>query len=125
MNSLAAFRSDTQSNDLARLAEQHIQHDLNEEDRQALKKASGKVSKYASIGTFVGLAAGVAAAFRLRRARADFLGAIRAAEKPTQVVFADGRTGNGFPLQLTPHVPCPLSTSRVVRFGSRSDRIDP
>lgn len=81
------------SEDLAKLAEEHMKHDLEPSDREVLEKAAGKVSVPAAIGTIVGLGLGVYAAFRLRKARVGMFNAFRATEKPTHVVFAGGRTG--------------------------------
>ncbi|RAK99415.1 uncharacterized protein BO80DRAFT_494732 [Aspergillus ibericus CBS 121593] len=80
------------SNDLARLADQHLQHDLRPQDRDALKAASHKVAFWTTVGSAVGLGLGLYAAFRLRSSRKAFFEVFRAREKPTQVVFADGRT---------------------------------
>lgn len=89
----AALRRDPRHAEFARLADEHMQHDLEESDRDCLKKAAGRVSIPATIGTLVGLGLGVYAAVRLRRTRADVFRMFRAAEKPTHVVFAGGRTG--------------------------------
>ncbi|KAI1139885.1 hypothetical protein F5Y05DRAFT_335002 [Hypoxylon sp. FL0543] len=89
--SFAAFRKSEQHADLAKLAEEHMKHDLTQEDRDALVRASTRVTTRAVIGTLAGLGLGIYAAFRLRRVRADMFNAFRAAEKPTHVLFADGR----------------------------------
>ncbi|KAK8103218.1 hypothetical protein PG984_016364 [Apiospora sp. TS-2023a] len=86
----AALRRDPRHGEFARLADEHMQHDLNESDRDCLQKAASRVSIPATIGTLIGLGLGVYAAVRLRRARADVFRAFRAAEKPTHVVFAGG-----------------------------------
>lgn len=91
--SLAALRKSDPHDDLGKLAEEHLKHDLTQEDRDALVKASTRVSGRAIVGTLVGLGLGIYAAFRLRRVRADMFSAFRAAEKPTHVIFADGRKG--------------------------------
>ncbi|KAH8730205.1 hypothetical protein GQ44DRAFT_572764, partial [Phaeosphaeriaceae sp. PMI808] len=103
--SLAAFRS-TRSKDLGQLAEQHLQHDLNQRDRGLLKSAGGKVSTHASIASLVGLGLGVYFAFRLRAMRLAYFNAFRAMEKPVEVRFADGRTA---PI---PDISAKLSPSR-------------
>ncbi|KAK6204173.1 hypothetical protein LQW54_008407 [Pestalotiopsis sp. IQ-011] len=90
--SFAAFRKSPEHEDLAKLAEEHMKHDLEPSDREVLEKAAGKVSVPAAIGTIVGLGLGVYAAFRLRKARVGMFNAFRATEKPTHVVFAGGRT---------------------------------
>lgn len=90
--SLAAFRKSQQHEDLAKLAEEHFQHDLDESDRDVLKKSARTVSVHAAVGSLVGLGLGVYIAYRLRKARLDVFNAFRAVEKPTHVVFAGGRT---------------------------------
>lgn len=91
--SFAAFRKSPEHDDLAKLAEEHMKHDLEPSDREVLKQAAGKVSVPATIGTLVGLGLGIYAAFRLRKTRLSMFNAFRATEKPTHVVFAGGRTG--------------------------------
>jgi hypothetical protein len=81
------------SDDLAKLADQHLQNDLQADDRDALKSAASTVSLWTTVGSAVGLGLGLYAAIRLRSNRKAFFAAIRAQEKPTKVVFADGRTG--------------------------------
>jgi hypothetical protein len=90
--SLAAFRSN-RSNDLRQLAEEHVQHDLNQQDRDLLKSAGGKVSMHAGVASLIGVGLGVYAAFRLRAMRLAYFNAFKAMEKPVEVRFADGRTG--------------------------------
>ncbi|KAI4866573.1 hypothetical protein F4820DRAFT_446947 [Hypoxylon rubiginosum] len=89
--SFAALRKSDRHDDLGKLAEEHLKHDLTQEDRDALVKASTRVTGPAVIGTLVGLGLGIYAAFRLRRVRANMFSVFRAAEKPTHVIFADGR----------------------------------
>ncbi|QGI71104.1 hypothetical protein CEK26_003441 [Fusarium fujikuroi] len=89
--SLAAFRSG-RSDELRKLAEEHFQHDLNENDRDILKTAGSKVSTHATVGSLLGLGFGVLCAFRLRKMRLAYFNAFRAVEKPVEVKFADGRT---------------------------------
>jgi hypothetical protein len=90
--SFAALRS-RRSDELAKLADQHLQHDLRQEDRDTLKSAAGKVSFWTGVGSAVGIGLGLYVAFRLRSSRKAFFDVFRAQERPTQVVFADGRTG--------------------------------
>ncbi|PNP84109.1 hypothetical protein FNYG_02797 [Fusarium nygamai] len=91
MSGLAAFRSG-RSDELRDLAEQHLQHDLNDDDREILRRAGSKVSTHAKIGSLLGVGLGVLAAFRLRKMRLTYFNAFRAMEKPVEVRFADGRT---------------------------------
>ena len=91
-DSLAVLRHNI-GPELAQLAENHIQHDLRESDREALNSAAKKLSTYTTMGSLVGLGLGVVLAFRVRSVRAQTFKAIRAAEKPTHVRFADGREG--------------------------------
>lgn len=81
------------TDDLSNLADQHMQRDLQSEDRDALKSAASTVSMWTTVGSAVGISLGLYAAIRLRSSRKAFFAAIRAQEKPTKVVFADGRTG--------------------------------
>lgn len=90
--SLAVLRR-RRSDDLAKFAEEHLQHDLHAEDREKLKAAATKVSMWTTIGSALGISLGLYTAFRLRSSRRAFFTAIRAQERPTKVVFADGRTG--------------------------------
>ncbi|KAI9933578.1 hypothetical protein MW887_008051 [Aspergillus wentii] len=89
--SLAALRA-RRSDDLAKIADQHIQHDLQQDDRDTLKSAAKTVSLWTTVGSAVGIGLGLYVAFRLRSSRQAFFEAFRAQEKPTKVVFADGRT---------------------------------
>ena len=91
-DSLALLRR-RRSDDLARLADEHIQHDLQAEDRDKLKSAASTISLWTTVGSAVGIGLGMFAAIRLRSARKAVFAAIRAQEKPTKVVFNDGRTG--------------------------------
>lgn len=83
--------------ELTRLADEHLQHDLQAEDRDKLKSAASTVSLWTTVGSAVGLGLGIFAAFRLRSTRRAFFAAIRAQERPTKVIFADGRTGRFLP----------------------------
>lgn len=89
MNSMRNRRQD----ELARLADYHMQHDLSQDDRNTLKGAAKSVSVWTTVGSAIGLGLGLYAAVRLRSSRKAFFDVFRAAEKPVQVVFADGRTG--------------------------------
>jgi len=90
VQSLAAFRKSA-GDDLANLAEQHLQHDLTDSDRAALTSAASTLSTHALIGSLAGLALGGFLAFRLRSNRQAMFNAFRATEKPTSVKFANGR----------------------------------
>ncbi|OKL63675.1 hypothetical protein UA08_00926 [Talaromyces atroroseus] len=89
--SLAAFRKHRRE-ELAKLAEQHLQHDLQPADRDALLNAATRVSTWTLIGSAVGIGLGFYVAFRLRSVRKTIFEAFKAQEKPVSVVFADGRT---------------------------------
>ncbi|KAJ5885358.1 hypothetical protein N7495_009868 [Penicillium taxi] len=91
MESLALLRRG-RSNELNRLASEHLEHDLQPEDRDRLKSAASKISLWTTVGSAVGVSLGLFAAVRLRNTRKAFFAAVRAQEKPTKVVFADGRT---------------------------------
>ncbi|OJK01750.1 hypothetical protein ASPACDRAFT_77429 [Aspergillus aculeatus ATCC 16872] len=80
------------SDELTRLADQHLQHDLSASDRDALQSAARTVSLWTTVGSAVGMGLGLYTAFRLRSSRRAFFEAFRAQQKPTKVVFADGRT---------------------------------
>ncbi|KAF8852006.1 hypothetical protein BDZ45DRAFT_678685 [Acephala macrosclerotiorum] len=90
-DSLALLRRNA-SKELTELAEQHMQSDLQQSDRDALNKAAGTFSTYTTIGSLLGLGLGAAMAFRVRKVRTDYFRAFRAMEKPTHVQFANGRT---------------------------------
>ncbi|PLN75332.1 hypothetical protein BDW42DRAFT_180867 [Aspergillus taichungensis] len=79
------------ADDLTRLANEHMQKDLRAEDRETLKSAASTVSLWTAIGSAAGVGLGLYVAFRLRSARTAFFQAFRAKEKPTHLVFADGR----------------------------------
>ncbi|KAF2149536.1 hypothetical protein K461DRAFT_231583 [Myriangium duriaei CBS 260.36] len=100
-NSLAAFRR-TFGDELGALAEEHYRHDLQASDRTALLSAAKSASTYASIGSFAGIALGIFFAARLRSQRKQLFAAFKAAERPTQVTFANGRT-EALP-DLTPYL---------------------
>ncbi|PYH43764.1 uncharacterized protein BP01DRAFT_343919 [Aspergillus saccharolyticus JOP 1030-1] len=91
LDSIPVTRS-RRSDDLTRLAEQHLQHDLQPSDRDALQSAARTVSLWTTVGSALGIGLGLYTAFRLRSSRRAFFEVFRAQEKPTKVVFADGRT---------------------------------
>lgn len=70
---------------------------LKQEDRDRLNSAASSLSTYATAGSLIGLGLGAFLAFRVRSARTRAFAAIRAAERPTHVQFADGRTGERDP----------------------------
>ncbi|KAK8225548.1 hypothetical protein HDK77DRAFT_487632 [Phyllosticta capitalensis] len=88
--SLAALRKHA-GDELAELAEQHMKHDLNENDREVLKGAASKFGFHTTLGSLIGLGVGLFLAIRVRNARTATLNALRTVEKPTHVQFADGR----------------------------------
>ncbi|TKA74733.1 hypothetical protein B0A55_04031 [Friedmanniomyces simplex] len=89
-DSLAMFRK-SMGPDLAKLAEQHLQHDLNQSDRDALQSAASTVSTHVTAGSLLGITLGLFLAYRLRRTRTATFAAFKATEKPTSVRFASGR----------------------------------
>ncbi|KAI9865074.1 MAG: hypothetical protein M1813_002392 [Trichoglossum hirsutum] len=89
-NSIAAFRQGL-STDLQKLADQHLQHDLQQSDRDTLKSAASRLSTHVSVGSIVGLGLGFVLAWRFRSQRVRFFNAFRASQRPTHVKFADGR----------------------------------
>lgn len=91
-DSLAILRKNV-SDDISKLADEHLKHDLNDSDRDILKSAGKKVGTHATIGSLLGLGLGVFLAFRVRSSRTKMFNAFRTAEKPTHVKFADGREG--------------------------------
>lgn len=88
----AAFRR-THGDQLGKLAEEHFNKDLEDTDRETLKKAAAMFSSHATIGSLVGLGLGALLAFRVRSARLKVFKAFKARDKPVSVSFADGRTG--------------------------------
>ena len=91
-DSLAILRKNA-GQEITALAEQHLKHDLQDSDRDALTNAAGKIRNHVAIGSFIGVGLGVALAFRFRRSRMQMFQAFRAQEKPTHVRFPDGREG--------------------------------
>ncbi|KAI0541324.1 hypothetical protein GGR58DRAFT_456689 [Xylaria digitata] len=87
----AAFRKSEQHDELTKLANEHLQSDLEPSDRDALLKATTRVATATTVGSLIGLGLGLYASIRLRSVRADMFAAFRAAEKPSSVVFANGR----------------------------------
>ncbi|KAF2092101.1 hypothetical protein K490DRAFT_32565 [Saccharata proteae CBS 121410] len=99
--SLAALREHP-GDELVQLADKHMQHDLTDKDRDMLKRAGGKFSTHATIGTLLGLGLGAFLAFRVRNVRLQAYKTLRATERPTKLMFEDGRTE---PLpDLTPYM---------------------
>lgn len=70
-----------------------ISASLNQSDRDILRSAGSKVSTHAKVGSLLGLGFGIYCAYRLRNMRLAYFNAFRAMEKPVEVRFADGRTG--------------------------------
>ncbi|KAI0974740.1 hypothetical protein F4678DRAFT_349067 [Xylaria arbuscula] len=100
--SLAAFRKSQHHDDLTKLANEHIQSDLEPSDRTALIKATTRVATATTVGSLIGLGLGLYASIRLRKIRTDMFAAFRAGEKPTSVIFANGRQ-ESIP-DITPYV---------------------
>lgn len=91
-DSIAALRRQRRD-ELSKLADEHMQHDLQPADRDALKAAATKVSRWTVVGSALGIGLGFYVAFRLRSMRKQVFEVFKAQEKPVRVVFADGRTG--------------------------------
>ena len=91
-DSLALTRKNV-GEDIRKLAEEHLQHDLTNSDRETLESAASKVGTHITIGSLIGLGLGVFLAFRIRSSRTKMFNAFRTVEKPTHVKFADGREG--------------------------------
>lgn len=83
--------------EIKHLAENHLQNDLQDSDRDVLRIAASKHQTYETIGTILGLGLGVFFAFRSRRSRMQNFTALRTQEQPMHVVFADGRIGESEP----------------------------
>lgn len=92
---IAAFRTGPRD-ELRKLEEEHLQHDLQQSDRDALRSAATKLSTHATIGSLAGIGLGLFLALRVRNARKLAFRAFQTAEKPTHLQFADGRTGLSF-----------------------------
>ena len=88
--SFAALRR-SQGDELAKLAEEHFKHDLQDQDKEQLKKAAAKFSTHALVGSVIGIGLGAFLAFRVRTARTKMFQAFKATERPTHVKFANGR----------------------------------
>jgi len=89
-DSLAYFRKH-RGEDLKKLAEKHLEHDLPPEDRDRLKKAGTQFSNWTAVGSLVGLGLGSLLALRVRTSRIRAYHAFRVQQKPTHIKFADGR----------------------------------
>eukprot|EP00026_Physarum_polycephalum_P018374 Phypoly_transcript_19935.p1 GENE.Phypoly_transcript_19935~~Phypoly_transcript_19935.p1 ORF type:complete len:184 (+),score=23.69 Phypoly_transcript_19935:91-642(+) len=76
----------------AQLAEDHLQHDLNADERAILEKAAGKVSMHVTVGSLVGIGLGLALAFRLRQSAVRIFQTVKRAEKPIAFQYKDGHT---------------------------------
>ncbi|MCJ1475866.1 hypothetical protein MMC13_004530 [Lambiella insularis] len=90
-SSLALLRPSPQD-DLSKLAASHLQHDLQQSDRDALRHASSQLATHTTVGSLLGLGLGIFLAYRVRSARSSMFNAFRAREKPVRVQFPDGRT---------------------------------
>jgi hypothetical protein len=95
MSESFAILRQRRSDEFAKLADEHIQHDLQASDRDKLKAAASSISLWTTVGSAVGVSLGLFTAIRLRSTRKAFFSAIRAQERPTKVMFEDGRTGMG------------------------------
>ncbi|KAK0625613.1 hypothetical protein DIS24_g11067 [Lasiodiplodia hormozganensis] len=78
--------------DLADLAEQHMQHDLTAADRDTLNAAAKRFGIHTALGSLAGVALGAALFMRTRSARAKLVTALsKPATRPVEVRFQDGR----------------------------------
>ena len=91
-DSLAFLRKNV-GEDISKLAEEHLKHDLRDSDRDTLNRAASRIGMHATVASFLGLGLGIFLAFSLRSNRNKMFNAFRTAEKPTHVKFADGREG--------------------------------
>lgn len=74
-----------------------------------MNAAAKSLSTYATVGSVVGLGLGVFFAYRLRANRTAMFNAFKAAEKPVEVRFANGRTGK-FATRDARHAACETSS---------------
>lgn len=86
-----AMTRKTMGPELAKLAEEHMKHDLQQSDRDALHKAASTVSTYATVGSLFGLALGTLLAFRIRSNRSAIFKTFRSTEQPIALKFASGK----------------------------------
>merc|ERR1712137_643151 len=86
-----AMTRKTMGPELARLAEEHMKHDLQQSDRDALRKAASTVSTHATVGSLLGLALGTLLAFRIRSNRTAIFKTFRTTEQPVALRFASGK----------------------------------
>ncbi|KAI1173210.1 hypothetical protein F4777DRAFT_462767 [Nemania sp. FL0916] len=84
-------RQPHQYDELAKLAHEHMESDLEPSDRGILAKSTSRIATSATFGSIAGMAVALYASFRLRRVRTDMFAAFRAAEKPAFVVSENGR----------------------------------
>lgn len=89
-DSLALLRKNA-GQEIAQLAEEHLKHDLQDSDRDALMRAASKISTHVTVGTILGLGLGVLLASRMRKQRLQLFDNFRASVKPTHLKFSDGR----------------------------------
>ncbi|KAL9123446.1 MAG: hypothetical protein Q9175_008366, partial [Cornicularia normoerica] len=124
-DSLAVLRKNV-GEDISKLAEEHLKHDLQESDRDTLKTAANKISTHASIGSLLGLGLGLFLAFRIRSSRTQMFNAFRTAEKPTHVKFADGREGTYDHVAASPFIqPCSTFIHHPIRDRAARGRLAP
>lgn len=90
---------------------------LDQKDRDVLKKASRKLSTHVGMASLVGVSLGLYGAYRLRRMRLAYFQAFKAMEKPTEIRFADGRTGTS----RSCHVCTCVETQRSDMWDYRED----
>lgn len=113
--SLAALRGSPKHDELAQLAETHFKNDLTQDDREVLKGAAKTLNLHATVGSVLGLGVGCLLAYRARRLRHNWFHQFQATEKPAQVVFRSGKTGESLLLQGRASVACGESGRELTR----------
>ena len=81
------------NDDLARIGEAHLKHDLSADDRARLRSAASKVTNYTTIGSLLGLGLGAAVAYRIHANRVALYNAFKMVNRPIEVIFPNGRRG--------------------------------
>ncbi|KAK1834894.1 hypothetical protein QBC39DRAFT_251263 [Podospora conica] len=79
------------NDDLARIGEAHLKHDLSPDDRARLRTAASKVTNYTTLGSLLGLGLGAAVAYRIHANRVALYNAFKMVNRPIEVIFPNGR----------------------------------